>query len=288
MARRLADRRRQIAEQMLELRGLRGKSGSKVKLMLQRVEQETGEFEQCTARLAALRAVHARMLKETLVPLSSERLRDEVAQMQTAIDATLFNLGAKKAFTGLCERLRAALRDARARGEEVHQMLGGSFKQLNSDFGFALTLLRAPDLNRYVADLDLIERSYGQYLGLKHAIRLSEPRFMEQFQRMLLSKLRMVFENASNEIELWNRQATSQIDSQLRERRRSFRRRREALERIQAAASELEQRITELEVADGRWQTLLGLVADRARSLRERVPFVDPQAATAEVWPAQA
>ena len=289
MARRLADRRRQIAEQMLELRGLRGKSGSKVKLMLQRVEQETGEFEQCTARLAALRAVHARMLKETLVPLSSERLRDEVAQMQTAIDSTLFNLGAKKAFTGLCERLRAALRDTRARGEEVHQMLGGSFKQLNSDFGFALTLLRAPDLNRYVADLDLIERSYGQYLGLKHAIRLSEPRFMEQFQRMLLSKLRMVFENASNEIELWNRQATSQIDSQLRERRRSFRRRREALERIQAAASELEQRITELEVADGRWQTLLGLVADRARSLRERVPFVDTQAATADTaWPAQA
>ena len=195
----------------------------------------------------------------------------------------------KKGFNALCERLRAALRDARGRGEEVHQMLGGSFKQLNSDFGFALTLMRAPDLNRYVADLDLIERSYAQYLGLKHAIRLSEPRFMEQFRRMLLSKLRMVFENASNEIELWNRQATSQIDSQLRERRRSFRRRREALERIQAAAGELEQRIAELEVADSRWQTLLGLVADRARSLRERVPFVDTQAAAADaVWPAQA
>src|SRR5262245_34481949 len=83
-----AGRRRQIAEQMLELRGLRGKSGSKVKLMLQRVEQETAEFEQCTARLAALRAVHARMLKQTLVPLASEQLRDEAAQMQVEIDAT--------------------------------------------------------------------------------------------------------------------------------------------------------------------------------------------------------
>ena len=33
---------------MLELRGLRGKSGAKVRLMLQRVEAETAEFEHCT------------------------------------------------------------------------------------------------------------------------------------------------------------------------------------------------------------------------------------------------
>ena len=45
---RLGDRRRQLAEQMLELRGLRGKSGAKVRLMLQRVDAETAEFEQCT------------------------------------------------------------------------------------------------------------------------------------------------------------------------------------------------------------------------------------------------
>jgi hypothetical protein len=288
VGRRLADRRRQIAEQMLELRGLRGKSGGKVKLMLDRVERDSAEFEQCTARLAALRAVHARMLRETLVPLASEQLRDEVARMQEAIDATLFNLGAKKAFVALCERLRGTLAGARGRCEEIHDMLGGSFKQLNTDFGFALTLMRAPNLQRYVADLDLIERSYGQYLGLSHALRLSEPRFMEQFRRMLLSKLRMVFENASNEVELWNRQATSQIDSQLRERRRSFRRRREALERIQTAAGELEQRIGELETADHRWQSLLTRVAERIESLRDGVRFADEAEAAVSAWPAQA
>ena len=70
--RRLGDRRRQNAEQMLELRGLRGKSGAKVRLMLERVEAETAEFERCTARLAALRAVQARQLRDALAPLSSE------------------------------------------------------------------------------------------------------------------------------------------------------------------------------------------------------------------------
>ena len=39
--RRLADQRRQIAEQMLELRGLRGKSSGKVRLMIERVDAES-------------------------------------------------------------------------------------------------------------------------------------------------------------------------------------------------------------------------------------------------------
>jgi DNA repair exonuclease SbcCD ATPase subunit len=67
----------------------------------------------------------------------------------------------------------------------------------------------------------------------------------------------VVFENASAELEMWNKAASAQVDSQLRERRRAFRRRREALERIQGAASELEQRIGELESQDKRLQGYL-------------------------------
>src|SRR5207245_361411 len=104
VARRLGDQRRQLAEQMLELRGLRGKSGAKLRLMLQRVETDAAEFEQCTVRLQALRVVHSRMLKDTLVGLSSDRLREEVATMQTAMNASLLNLGAKKSFIALCEQ----------------------------------------------------------------------------------------------------------------------------------------------------------------------------------------
>jgi TolA-binding protein len=80
---------------------------------------------------------------------------------------------------------------------------------------------------------------------------------MEQFRRMLMSKLRVVFENASSELELWNKMASSQVDSQLRERRRNFRKRRDALERIQSASGELEQRVAELEVQDAQLQQLM-------------------------------
>ena len=78
-ARRLGDQRRQLTEQLLELRGLRGKSGGKVKLMLERAQADSAEFERCTVRLSALKAVHSRQLKQVMQLLSSDRVRDEVA-----------------------------------------------------------------------------------------------------------------------------------------------------------------------------------------------------------------
>ncbi len=270
LARRFGDTRRQLAEQMLELRGLRGKSTAKVRLMLQRVDEETQEFERCTARLQALRMVHTRMLKDALVGLSSDRLREEVEQMQAQMAASLLNLGAKKAFVALCARLRALLQAGQAHAGEIREMLGASFTRLNSEFGFGLALPKGPALDRFLPELALIERSYVQYLGLTQALRLSQPRFMEQFRRMLVSKLRVVFENASSELELWNKTASQQVDSQLRERRRGFRRRREALERIQNAAGELEQRITEIEAQDERVNQLLARVSELGAALREQ------------------
>ena len=75
VARRLNDSRRQLAEQTLELRGLRGKSGAKVRLMLQRLDTEVADFDRCTARIAALRAVHARLLRSVMAVLASDNLR---------------------------------------------------------------------------------------------------------------------------------------------------------------------------------------------------------------------
>jgi hypothetical protein len=270
VSRRLGENRRQLAEQMFELRGLRGKNGSKVLLMLKRVDAEMAEFEQCTVRLQALRLVHNRMLKDALVGLSSDRLREEVSEMQTAMNASLLNLGARKAFLGLCVKLRELLTRAQAQNTEVREMLAASFARLNAEFGFSLALTSEPDLSRYANELTLIERNYVQYLGLTQALRLSQPKFMEQFRRMLVSKLRVVFENATGDLELWNRSVSSQIDSQLRERRRNFRRRRESLERVQTASGDLESRITELESQDARLQNVLSRLHQVLETLREQ------------------
>jgi hypothetical protein len=213
--------------------------------------------------------VHGRMLKELLIDLSSDHLRDEVGEMQRAMSASMLNLGAKKAFVTLCERLNALLSSALQRSAEIRDMLAASFARLNAEFGFSLALGKAPEMERFGEELRLIESNYIQYLGLTLALRLAQPKFMEQFRRMLISKLRVVFENVSGEIELWNKATSAQVDSQLRERRRSFKRRRETLERITLAGSELESRLGELESQDQRLVLYLSRVHELSEALRE-------------------
>ena len=99
---------------------------------------------------------------------------------------------------------------------------------------------------RFEDDLNLIERSHLQYLGVSNVFKLSQADFSDRLVRALASRLRVVYESALSEIELWNKSAASQLDAQLRERRRNFSRRIEAIERIHSAASGLDERMTEI------------------------------------------
>jgi Dynamin family len=273
-SRRLADRRRQQAEQLFELRGLRGKSGTKLRLMVDRVDVEMADFEQCTSRLSAMRSVQTRMLKQLQDHIASDALRREVLAMQAAMSARAFNLGGKAAFEKLMTRLRTAVGEARLQGEELHDMLQGSFRQLNTDFGFAFSLAPAPYVASTLDELEVIEQNYSRYFSLGQAWRMATPGFAEQFRRMLLSKLRVVFENASSDFELWSKSATSQVDVQLRERRRNFARRREALQRVQTASGDLETRIEEVQAQDdhlSRMQTRLDVMAAEAVDTARRL-----------------
>jgi len=175
----------------------------------------------------------------------------------------------RKAFVALCERLRGLLAAAQRRNAEIREMLGASFARLNAEFGFSLVVGKPLDFERFASELQLIENNYVQYLGLTLALRLAQPKFMEQFRRMLVSKLRVVFENASSELELWNKAVSAQVDGQLRERRKAFKRRIETLEKVQTAAGELESRIEEIDSQDAHLQELQAKAGELVEAFRE-------------------
>ena len=267
-ARRLGDARRQIAEQMLELRGLRGKSSSRLRTIRQRIEQEALEFEHCHSRLVALRGLHSRLLDTALDGLSEDQLKAEVDNLVADIKGSVLKLGARKAFIAACARLRARLRQASTQALEIRDMLAGTFSHLNAEFGFGLVLMPGPDLSRFSDELNTIERSYTQYLGLGQALRLSQPQFMSQFRRMLLARLDPAWDGARSDIESWNGAMTTHVEVQLHERRRSFQKRAEALSRIRGASDELELRIADLEQQDAQLQTRIERLAFVAQAVQ--------------------
>jgi hypothetical protein len=244
-------RRRDLAEQMIELRGLRGKNVSVIKHMRSRIEQEQAEFDTSGSKIHAVRSVHLKMLRDLFNLLSTPTLKAELAELTQALKQPGIKLGVKKAYGQTFSRLREGLQKSQILSGEIQSMLTASFRQLNAEFSFSLQAPKEPELIRYEHDLELIERSHLQYLGLSNVIKLSQADFSERLVRALATRLRVVYETALGEVELWNKSAASQLDAQLRERRRNFGRRLEAIERIQQAASGLDERIAEIDEQEG-------------------------------------
>jgi hypothetical protein len=239
-------RRRDLAEQMIELRGLRGKNVSVIKHMRSRIEQEQAEFDTSGAQIHAVRSVHFKLLRDVFNLLSTPTLKAELAELTHALKQPGIKLGVKKAYGQTFSRLREGLKNSQLLSGEIQSMLTASFRQLNAEFSFSLQAPKEPELIRYGHDLELIERSHLKYLGISNVLKLSQAEFSERLVRALATRLRMVYESALDEVELWNKSAASQLDAQLRERRRNFGRRLEAIERIQQAASGLDERIAEI------------------------------------------
>ena len=107
-------RRRDLSEQMIELKGLRGKNTSVIRHMRARIEQEQGDFNVSGARIHAVRSVHLKLLREVFNLLGTATLKTEMAELTATLRQPGIKLGVQKAYAQTFERLRGALRKAQA------------------------------------------------------------------------------------------------------------------------------------------------------------------------------
>ena len=240
-------RRRDLAEQMMELKGLQGKNASVIKHMRTRITQEQAEFDLSGAKIHAVRSVHLKLLREVFDSLSATTLKGEMAQLNTALHQKGLKLGVKKAYGDTFERLRGVFRRVQGLCAEIQSMLAATFRQLNGEHGFSLQAPAEPQFTTYVQDLDMVERGHLQYLSFGNAFRLAQTEFADRLVRALATRLRSIHETALGDVELWSKTAAAQLDAQLRERRRNFGRRIEAIDRIQQATGGLNDRIQEID-----------------------------------------
>lgn len=240
-------RKRDLTEQMMELKGLQGKNATVIKHMRSRISQEQAEFDLGGAKIHAVRSVHLKLLREVFSILGSSALKKEMAQLSSALLQKGLKLGVKRAYGETFDRLRGSLQKVQSLCGEIQAMLGATFRQLNGEHGFSLQAPTEPQMTQYLSDLDMVERSHIQYLGLGNAFKLAQPEFADRLVRALSTRLRSIHEMALSDVELWSKSAAAQLDAQLRERRRNFSRRIEAIDRIQQAAGGLEDRIQDID-----------------------------------------
>jgi hypothetical protein len=270
-------RRCDLTEQMLELKGLQGKNSPVIKSMRSRISQEQTEFDLGGAKIHAVRSVHLKLLREVFSLLGPTALKKEMAQLTAVLQQKGLKLGVKRAYGDTFEQLRASLRKVQAISEEIQSMLAATFRQLNAEHGFSLQAPTEPSLAGYRHDLDLVERSHLQYLGIGNAFRLAQPEFADRLVRALSTRLRAIHEAALADIELWSKSAAAQLDAQLRERRRNFARRLEAIDRIQQASGGLDDRISEIQARGDALQQLESKLSELTDYLINATDRVRPE-----------
>jgi hypothetical protein len=231
---------------MMELQGLQGKNSAVIKNMRSRISQEQVEFDLGGAKIHAVRSVHLKLLREVFSLLGPSALKKEMAQLTKVLQQRGLKLGVKRAYGETFDRLRENLRQVQSTCAEIQSMLAATFRQLNAEHGFSLQAPAEPAMADYLHELDLVERSHLQYLGIGNAFRLAQSEFADRLVRALATRLRVIHEAVLGDIELWSKSAAAQLDAQLRERRRNFGRRLEAIDRIQQAAGGLDDRIGEI------------------------------------------
>lgn len=239
-------RKRDLTEQVQELQGLHGKNSTVIKHMRSRISNEQTEFDLSGAKIHAVRSVHVKLLKEVFDALGSRALKAEMEQLSAALMQKGIKLGVKKSYAQTFGRLRESLTGVQSMCSDIQTMLSASFRQLNAEYGFSLQPIAPPNLSECLEELEAVERNHVQFLGLGNVFRLTQPEFTERLLRALYTRLRSIYHQALSDIEHWSKSVGAQLDTQLRERRRNFTRRIDAIDRIQQAAGSLEDRIGEL------------------------------------------
>ncbi len=240
-------RKRDLTEQTMELKSLQGKNATVIKHMRSRISQEQTEFDLGGAKIHAVRSVHLKLLREVFSILGSKTLKKAMQELTATLMQKGLKLGVKVAYRDTFDELRGNMQRVQGLITEIQAMLAATFRQLNGEHGFSLQVPVEPQMKSYLNDLDMVERNHIQYLGIGNAFKLAQPEFSDRLVRALSTRLRGIHDAALGDVEMWSKSAAAQLDAQLRERRRTFARRIEAIDRIQQAAGGLDERIKEIQ-----------------------------------------
>jgi hypothetical protein len=261
-------RRRELAEQMLELRELRGKNTTVIRQMLARVAREQQEFDGGAARMLQVRSAHTELLRKLFQQLGVAAIKDALQELAAALRAPGVKLSIKRDYIRSFDKLRAMVDGVQELEDQIHGMLLEAFRQLNAEYGFTLQVAPAPDLDGVRKDLDAAERSHLRYLSVGNRLRLARPEFSEKLLRALFSRVRSIFEVTLGQFELWNSAVFSPLEVQLSERHHAYGKRFDALKRIQGAAESLDAHLAAIDAQQRELDQTAAQLAQAASELR--------------------
>lgn len=244
-----AIRIRNVVEQLVELKSLRGKNRSMVVHMSKRLALEKKEFDQSLQTLQGTRAVLSRLSAEVFNDLAMSGLKNDVYALNKQIDASAFSAEMSDAMSRFFKRLHARLGTAEQKTEEIVAMMRATYQKFSTEYGLSLKPPAAFSFAPYRNDLAMIEDVCGKHFGTWSLLRMSQKKVMQRFVETGMSGIKKTFVLANREMESWLKVVMVPLEGQVREYKDQLKKRKQSLERMSEVFEDLEERIAALQAA---------------------------------------
>lgn len=249
-----------LAEQLGELKGLRGKNEDVVEHMMSKVKVDKENFEKGLQRFQALRSIFSQQTNQLFTLLGMKAVRESVVKTRETMVAANFTKSIRAAMDGFFADLKDRMLQSDKQIEEIKNMMDAMYEKFSKEHGLRKADAPAFSTLRYQKELAKLERAYKeQFNTALNMIANEKMTLTSKFFETLASRVIHVYEVANHDVENWLKAVIAPMESQVREHQLQLRRRLESIKRIYKATDTLEDRIEELE---GMEKSIQAQVAD--------------------------
>lgn len=264
----LQARHRNVIEQLLELRSLRGKNRGVLTHMLKRIDAERREFDGSLVELQVTRKVFSDLSAQVFKNLGMTALERHVLQTRHALASSNFSLGLHHTVRDFFSGVDHMLSDSARQIDEIAAMMEAAYRKFSSSFGLTLNLPMKFSLQGYRDELAEIERLQQLHFGARAMLTTSQNVLRQKFFETIAVRVAKSIKLANRDVHAWLRAIMAPLEAQLAEHKAQLSHRHASVVRIDAVAGQLEDSIAALEVQE------IKLGASRS-ALREQVREVN-------------
>ncbi|NMM36137.1 MAG: GTPase [Glaciimonas sp.] len=244
----LSTRIRNVMEQLMELKNLRGKNRRVIEHMMQRIDAEKTEFDESLLKLQGTRAVFARLSMEVFSSLGMGILKEDILNARDAMQQSNFSIGLRQAVRAFFDRAKYHLALSGQKTEEITEMMTVMYRKFSTEHGLAVSMPMPFSLQKYCNEIDLIETAYQKQFGATAIMTTPQVVLMQRFFDSIISRVKHSFLRANRDVEAWLKVIMAPLEAQIREHKSQLKQRRQSIQRIHLATDGLEEKIQAIEL----------------------------------------
>ncbi|CAN5856687.1 dynamin-like GTPase family protein [soil metagenome] len=240
----LAARSRNVVEQMMELKSLRGKNNHVIEHMMKRVDVEKKEFDGSLIKMQGTRAVFTKLSTEVYTSLGMDILRAEISKARDAMEHSKFSAGLKDAVRQFFAQIKLNLLTSNKKTDEISEMMTIMYRKFSTEHGLALTAPMAFSLDKYLLEISAIEAVFQKQFSTLTLLTTGQGVLMRKFFDSIAARVKQSFLQANRDVEAWQKVVMAPLEAQIREHKTQLKNRMQSIQRIHVATDSLEDKIT--------------------------------------------